>query len=80
MRFLCLDRVFLSRDRVWPRQGILCHDRVFSCRDRVWVKGQESLHRNREFDVATELPKNYVATGYTLHRDRVFQDMRYSMS
>ena len=37
--------------------GFLCCDRVFSCRDRVWGKGQESLCRDKEFDVATELSK-----------------------
>ena len=71
---MCRDRVwpwigFLCHDRVWPRQGILGHDRIFSCRDRVWGKGQESLRRDREFDVATKLPEimsrqgiPYVAT------------------
>ena len=57
IEFLCRDRVFLRRERVWPKQGILGRDRVFSCRDRVWGKGQESLHHDKEFDVATELSK-----------------------
>ena len=67
---LCRDKVFLHRDRVWPRQGILGRDIVFSCRDRVWGKGQESLRGDREFDVATELLEivsrqsiPYVTTG-----------------
>ena len=55
--FLCNDRVFLRHDRVWLRQEILGIDRVFSCRNRVWGKGQENLCCDREFDVATELPK-----------------------
>ena len=55
MGFLCWDRVFLRSNRVWPRQGILGRDRVYSFRDRVWGKGQEILHCDREFDVATEL-------------------------
>ena len=80
MGFLCHDRVILRRDKVWPRQGILGRDRVFSCSDRVWGKGQESLRRDREFDVMTELSENYVVTWYTLWRDREFQDMRSSMS
>ena len=53
--FLCHDKVFLRHDRVWPRQKVLGCDRVFSYRDGVWGKGQESLRRNREFDVETEL-------------------------
>ena len=57
MGFLCRDIVLLRRNRVWPRQGILGSDRVFSCSDRVWGKGQESLRRDKEFDVATELPE-----------------------
>ena len=40
MGFLCLDRVFLHRDKVWPRQGILGHDRVLYCPDRVWGKAK----------------------------------------
>ena len=71
MGFLCRDIVFLRRDRVWPRREILCCARVFSCRDRVWGKGQESLCRDRKFDVATK---------YILRRDREFEDMRLSMS
>ena len=55
MAFLCRDRVFLRCDRVWPKHGILGHDVVFSCRDRVWDKGQESLRRDKEFDVVKEL-------------------------
>ena len=57
MRFLCHNRVFLRRDRVWLRQGILGCDRVFSCHDQVWGKGQDSLYRDREFNVAIELSK-----------------------
>ena len=67
--FLC-DKVFLCRDRVWPRYGILGCDRVFSCHDQVWGKGQESLRRDREFD---------VVTWYTLRHDREFKGMRSSM-
>ena len=59
---LCRDRVFLCRDRVWPRKRILGRDRLFSCRDRVWYKGQESLRRDKEFDVATELLEICIAT------------------
>ena len=29
MGFLCHDRVFLRRDKVWPRQGILGRNIVF---------------------------------------------------
>ena len=47
----------LYHDRVWPRHGILGHDRVCSCHDRVWRKDQESLRRDREFDVAIEFSK-----------------------
>ena len=57
MGFLYRDRVFLRRDRVWPRQGILGHDIVFSCSNRVWGKGQEGLRRDNESDVVTELSK-----------------------
>ena len=57
MGFLCRGRVFLRRDRVWPRHGILGSNKVFSYRNRVWGKGQgqDSLRRDKEFDVATEL-------------------------
>ena len=55
--FLFHDKVFFRRDRVWPRQGILGRDKVISCYDRVLGKGQESLRRNGEFDIATELSK-----------------------
>ena len=30
---------------------------VFFCCDRVWGKGQESLRRDKEFDIVIELPK-----------------------
>ena len=56
MRFLC-------RNRVWLRQGILGCDRVFSCHGRVWGKGQEGLHRDREFDVATDFSKLVLQQG-----------------
>ena len=48
---------FLRRDKIWPRQNILGHNRVFSCCRRVYGKSEDSLRRDREFDVATELPK-----------------------
>ena len=35
--FLCHDRVFLCRDRVWPWARISCCDNVFLCRDKVWL-------------------------------------------
>ena len=53
MGFLCRDRVFSRRNRVWPRQKILGHSRLFSCRDRIWGKGQESSRRDIAFYVAT---------------------------
>ena len=30
MGFLCRDKIFLCRDRVWPRHEILGSDKVFS--------------------------------------------------
>ena len=32
--FLCHDRIFLYRGRVWPWARILCYDKVFLCRDQ----------------------------------------------
>ena len=69
--FLCRDKVFLCRDRVWLRQEILGRDRVISCRNRVCGKGQESLHRDREFDVATEFPEIERDRVYLMSRQRV---------
>ena len=53
MGFLCHDRVFSRRDKVWPKQEILGRHRVFSCRDQVWGKDQESLCRDIAFLIAT---------------------------
>ena len=76
MRFLCRDRVFSRRDRVWPRQEILGRDKVFFCHDRVWGKGQESLRLDIAFYVATvgqgtTSQPGCVCVTNTLYRDSV---------
>ena len=76
MGFLCRNRVFSRRDKVWPRQEILGRNRIFSCRDRVWGKGQENLRRDIAFYVAimgqgTSSQLGCVRATDTLWRDSV---------
>ena len=50
------DRVFYVATEFGQDQGFFYRDITFLCRDRVG-QGEEILCRDREFDVATELPE-----------------------
>ena len=48
-RILCLDKVFLCRDKVWSRPRVsMSQQNIFLCRDRV-SQGEENLCHDRVF-------------------------------